>query len=160
MATSPLRWIKKNGAGDRGWGYFLISHSTITILISNPCWYSWGYIEHWLDVFTMMCGENDCSKRTLTPHPSPTQTRNNFVSTKQEVEKLMRRIRSADQDYKAPGRWSMEGFLYVQEKREWRFHRSLEVSLKCSSEETRILFDFVLEKLQCCQNAHKCLLTS
>ncbi|XP_061136334.1 rho GTPase-activating protein 42-like isoform X3 [Syngnathus typhle] len=44
-------------------------------------------------------------------------TRNNFVSTKQEVEKLMRRIRSAEQDYKAPGRWSMEGFLYVQEKR-------------------------------------------
>nr|XP_057935475.1 rho GTPase-activating protein 42 isoform X2 [Doryrhamphus excisus] len=44
-------------------------------------------------------------------------TRNNFVSTKQEVEKLMRRIRCAEQDYKAPGRWSMEGFLYVQEKR-------------------------------------------
>ncbi|XP_061682614.1 rho GTPase-activating protein 42 isoform X2 [Syngnathoides biaculeatus] len=44
-------------------------------------------------------------------------TRNNFVSTKQEVEKLMKRIRSADQDYKVPGPWSMEGFLYVQEKR-------------------------------------------
>ncbi|XP_061638708.1 rho GTPase-activating protein 42 isoform X2 [Phyllopteryx taeniolatus] len=44
-------------------------------------------------------------------------TRNNFVSTKQEVEKLMKRIRSADQDYKAPGPWSMEGFLYAQEKR-------------------------------------------
>ncbi|KAM6973026.1 rho GTPase-activating protein 42 [Aplochiton taeniatus] len=44
-------------------------------------------------------------------------TRNNFVSTKQEVEKLMKRIRSADQDYKPPGQWSMEGFLYVQEKR-------------------------------------------
>ncbi|XP_071773605.1 rho GTPase-activating protein 42 isoform X1 [Centroberyx gerrardi] len=44
-------------------------------------------------------------------------TRNNFVSTKQEVEKLMRRIRSADQDYKPPGQWTMEGFLYVQEKR-------------------------------------------
>ncbi|XP_054651023.1 rho GTPase-activating protein 42 isoform X2 [Dunckerocampus dactyliophorus] len=44
-------------------------------------------------------------------------TRNNFVSTKQEVEKLMRRIRSAEQDYKAPGQWGMEGFLYVQEKR-------------------------------------------
>ncbi|KAJ7990094.1 hypothetical protein DPEC_G00296720 [Dallia pectoralis] len=44
-------------------------------------------------------------------------TRNNFVSTKQEVEKLMKRIRSADQDYKLPGQWSMEGFLYVQEKR-------------------------------------------
>lgn len=47
------------------------------------------------------------------------QTRNNFVSTKQEVEKLMKRIRSADQDYKPPGQWTMEGFLYVQEKREW-----------------------------------------
>uniref|UniRef100_A0AAQ5YNA1 Rho GTPase activating protein 42b n=1 Tax=Amphiprion ocellaris TaxID=80972 RepID=A0AAQ5YNA1_AMPOC len=45
-------------------------------------------------------------------------TRNNFVSTKQEVEKLMKRIRSADQDYKPPGQWTMEGFLYVQEKRE------------------------------------------
>ncbi|KAK2912947.1 rho GTPase-activating protein 42 isoform X2 [Channa argus] len=44
-------------------------------------------------------------------------TRNNFVSTKQEVEKLMKRIRSADQDYKHPGPWTMEGFLYVQEKR-------------------------------------------
>lgn len=46
------------------------------------------------------------------------QTRNNFVSTKQEVEKLMKRIQSADQDYKPPGQWTMEGFLYVQEKRE------------------------------------------
>ncbi|XP_017271919.1 rho GTPase-activating protein 42 isoform X2 [Kryptolebias marmoratus] len=44
-------------------------------------------------------------------------TRNNFVSTKQEVEKLMQRIRSADQDYKPPGQWTMEGFLYIQEKR-------------------------------------------
>uniref|UniRef100_A0A8C6S544 Rho GTPase-activating protein 42 n=1 Tax=Neogobius melanostomus TaxID=47308 RepID=A0A8C6S544_9GOBI len=41
-----------------------------------------------------------------------------LVSTKEEVEKLMRRIRSADQDYKPPGQWTMEGFLYVQEKRE------------------------------------------
>ncbi|XP_059382319.1 rho GTPase-activating protein 42-like [Carassius carassius] len=44
-------------------------------------------------------------------------TRNNFESTRQEVENLMRRIRSADQDFKAPGEWTMEGFLYVQEKR-------------------------------------------
>ncbi|XP_034024373.1 rho GTPase-activating protein 42 isoform X2 [Thalassophryne amazonica] len=44
-------------------------------------------------------------------------TRNNFLSTKQEVEKLMKRIRSADQDYKPPGQWTMEGFLYVHEKR-------------------------------------------
>ncbi|XP_060929042.1 rho GTPase-activating protein 42 [Limanda limanda] len=44
-------------------------------------------------------------------------TRNNFVSTKQEVEKLMKRIRTADQEYKPLGQWAMEGFLYVQEKR-------------------------------------------
>uniref|UniRef100_A0A3Q3QIQ2 Rho GTPase-activating protein 42 n=1 Tax=Monopterus albus TaxID=43700 RepID=A0A3Q3QIQ2_MONAL len=44
-------------------------------------------------------------------------TRNNFESTKQEVEKLMKRIRSADQDYRPPGQWTMEGFLYAQEKR-------------------------------------------
>ncbi|XP_030650240.1 rho GTPase-activating protein 42 [Chanos chanos] len=44
-------------------------------------------------------------------------TRNNFVSTKQEVEKLMKRIRSVDQDYMPPGQWTMEGYLYVQEKR-------------------------------------------
>lgn len=53
------------------------------------------------------------------------QTRNNFVSTKQEVEKLMKRIRSADQDYKPPGQWTMEGFLYVQEKRESAAHLAL-----------------------------------
>ncbi|KAJ8280268.1 hypothetical protein GJAV_G00052500 [Gymnothorax javanicus] len=44
-------------------------------------------------------------------------TRNNFESTKQEVEKLMKRIRSVDQGYIPPGKWTMEGFLYVQEKR-------------------------------------------
>ncbi|KAK3555268.1 hypothetical protein QTP86_014871 [Hemibagrus guttatus] len=44
-------------------------------------------------------------------------TRNNFESTRQEVENLMRRIRSAEPDFKAPGQWTMEGFLYVQEKR-------------------------------------------
>uniref|UniRef100_A0A671MKH1 Rho GTPase-activating protein 42-like n=1 Tax=Sinocyclocheilus anshuiensis TaxID=1608454 RepID=A0A671MKH1_9TELE len=45
-------------------------------------------------------------------------TRNNFLSTKQEVEKLMNRVRSADQDQKPPGQWTMESYLYVQEKRE------------------------------------------
>ncbi|KAM9820314.1 rho GTPase-activating protein 42-like [Neosynchiropus ocellatus] len=44
-------------------------------------------------------------------------TRNNFLSTKQEVQKLMRRIRSVEQDYRPAGPWTMEGFLYVQEKR-------------------------------------------
>lgn len=57
-------------------------------------------------------------KQNLFVLLSPTKTRNNFVSTKQEVEKLMNRIRSADQDYKPPGQWTMEGFLYIQEKRE------------------------------------------
>lgn len=47
------------------------------------------------------------------------KTRNNFESTRQEVENLMRRIRSAEQDIKAPGQWTMEGFLYVQEKSEF-----------------------------------------
>ncbi len=46
------------------------------------------------------------------------EDKNNFLSTKQEVEKLMNRVRSADQDQKPPGQWSMEGYLYVQEKRE------------------------------------------
>ncbi|XP_018619945.2 rho GTPase-activating protein 42-like isoform X2 [Scleropages formosus] len=44
-------------------------------------------------------------------------TRNNFESTKREVEKLMQRMRSADHDYRPPSQWTMEGFLYVQEKR-------------------------------------------
>lgn len=62
-------------------------------------------------------------------------TRNNFLSTKQEVEKLMKRVRSADQDQKPPGQWTMEGFLYVQEKRplgcNWiRHYCTYEKSLK------------------------------
>ncbi|TRY93833.1 hypothetical protein DNTS_023756 [Danionella cerebrum] len=44
-------------------------------------------------------------------------TRNNFLSTKQEVENLMKRVKSADQDQKPPGQWTMEGYLYQQEKR-------------------------------------------
>uniref|UniRef100_H3ASZ9 Rho GTPase-activating protein 42 n=1 Tax=Latimeria chalumnae TaxID=7897 RepID=H3ASZ9_LATCH len=43
--------------------------------------------------------------------------RNNFESTRQEVERLMQRMKSADQDYKPPSQWTMEGYLYVQEKR-------------------------------------------
>ncbi|KAM6985148.1 rho GTPase-activating protein 42 [Aplochiton taeniatus] len=44
-------------------------------------------------------------------------TRNNFESTRAEVERLMKRIRSAETDIKAPGRWTMEGYLHIQEKR-------------------------------------------
>ncbi|NXF46112.1 RHG42 protein, partial [Oceanites oceanicus] len=45
-------------------------------------------------------------------------TRNNFESTRQEVERLMQRMKSASQDYRPPSQWTMEGYLYVQEKRE------------------------------------------
>uniref|UniRef100_A0A8C5AIX6 Rho GTPase activating protein 42a n=1 Tax=Gadus morhua TaxID=8049 RepID=A0A8C5AIX6_GADMO len=44
-------------------------------------------------------------------------TRNNFESTRAEVERLMKRIRSSEADMKAPGCFTMEGFLYLQEKR-------------------------------------------
>uniref|UniRef100_A0A8C0EH38 Rho GTPase-activating protein 42 n=1 Tax=Bubo bubo TaxID=30461 RepID=A0A8C0EH38_BUBBB len=44
-------------------------------------------------------------------------TRNNFESTRQEVERLMQRMKSANQDYRPPSPWTMEGYLYVQEKR-------------------------------------------
>ncbi|XP_068457272.1 rho GTPase-activating protein 42 [Clinocottus analis] len=43
--------------------------------------------------------------------------RNNFESTRAEVEKLMKRIRSAEDDFKAPSCFTMEGYLYIQEKR-------------------------------------------
>uniref|UniRef100_A0A674MXY9 Rho GTPase activating protein 42a n=1 Tax=Takifugu rubripes TaxID=31033 RepID=A0A674MXY9_TAKRU len=37
--------------------------------------------------------------------------------TRAEVERLMRRIRSAEEDFKAPSSFTMEGYLYIQEKR-------------------------------------------
>lgn len=43
--------------------------------------------------------------------------RNNFESTRAEVERLMKRIRSAEEDFKAPSSYTMEGYLYIQEKR-------------------------------------------
>ncbi|XP_056621917.1 rho GTPase-activating protein 42 isoform X3 [Triplophysa dalaica] len=70
-------------------------------------------------------------------------TRNNFLSTKQEVEKLMSRVRSADQDQQPPGQWTMEGYLYVQEKRPlgctWTRHyctydKSLKTFSMCNTE--------------------------
>lgn len=30
----------------------------------------------------------------------------------------MQRMKSANQDYRPPSQWTMEGYLYVQEKRE------------------------------------------
>lgn len=45
------------------------------------------------------------------------KARNNFESTRAEVERLMKRIRSAEEDFKAPGSFTMEGYLYIQEKR-------------------------------------------
>lgn len=46
------------------------------------------------------------------------KARNNFESTRAEVERLMKRIRSAEEDFKAPSCFTMEGYLYIQEKRE------------------------------------------
>lgn len=46
----------------------------------------------------------------------------------------MRRIRSAEQDFKAPGQWTMEGFLYVQEKREY----SLIINDKSENDESSV----------------------
>ncbi|XP_023818289.1 rho GTPase-activating protein 42 [Oryzias latipes] len=43
--------------------------------------------------------------------------RNNFESTRVEVERLMKRIRSAEEDFKPPSSFTMEGHLYIQEKR-------------------------------------------
>lgn len=73
-------------------------------------------------VFIVAYGRNctlETSNVPLEPIYCSLKTRNNFESTRQEVENLMRRIRSAEQDFKAPGQWTMEGFLYVQEKREY-----------------------------------------
>ncbi|XP_072288110.1 rho GTPase-activating protein 42 [Pyxicephalus adspersus] len=60
--------------------------------------------------------------REFTPYKEQLQfnlqnTRNNFESTRQEMDRLMQRMKSADQDYRPPSQWTMEGFLYVQEKR-------------------------------------------
>lgn len=45
------------------------------------------------------------------------QARNNFESTRAEVERLMKRIRSAEEDFNPPSCFTMEGYLYIQEKR-------------------------------------------
>ncbi|XP_061595762.1 rho GTPase-activating protein 42 [Cololabis saira] len=71
--------------------------------------------------------------------------RNNFESTRAEVERLMKRIRSAEEDFKAPSPFTMEGYLYIQEKRPlgsvWtRYYCTYERSAKTftmSSPETR-----------------------
>uniref|UniRef100_A0A7N6B6H9 Rho-GAP domain-containing protein n=1 Tax=Anabas testudineus TaxID=64144 RepID=A0A7N6B6H9_ANATE len=47
--------------------------------------------------------------------------RNNFESTRAEVERLMKRIRSAEEDFKAPSCFTMEGYLYIQEKLSYAF---------------------------------------
>lgn len=56
------------------------------------------------------------------------KARNNFESTRAEVERLMKRIRSAEEDFKAPGCFTMEGYLYIQEKRETHICHILSLS--------------------------------
>ena len=43
----------------------------------------------------------------------------------------MQRMKSANQDYRPPSQWTMEGYLYVQEKRELQRRRlmSLKISI-------------------------------
>lgn len=44
---------------------------------------------------------------------------------------MMQRMKSANQDYRPPSQWTMEGYLYVQEKRELQRRRlmSLKISI-------------------------------
>lgn len=56
------------------------------------------------------------------------KARNNFESTRAEVERLMRRIRSAEEDFKAPSCFTMEGYLYIQEKRKMHRNKTLSIS--------------------------------
>ena len=70
------------------------------------------------------------------------KTRNNFESTRQEVERLMQRMKSANQDYRPPSQWTMEGYLYVQEKRESQRHNlmSRTVNVLFPGEVTLLVF--------------------
>ncbi|XP_040196122.1 rho GTPase-activating protein 42 [Rana temporaria] len=60
--------------------------------------------------------------REFTPYKEQLQfnlqnTRNNFESTRQEMDRLLQRMKAADQEYRPPSQRTMEGYLYVQEKR-------------------------------------------
>eukprot|EP00064_Thunnus_orientalis_P014381 superscaffoldBa00002483_g14425 len=63
--------------------------------------------------------------------------RNNFESTRVEVERLMKRIRSAEEDFKAPGCFTMEGYLYIQEKQRCgeRYSGNVQAALVCQKED-------------------------
>lgn len=45
------------------------------------------------------------------------QTRNRFDGTRSEVEELMKKIRKNPLEHKRASPFTMEGYLYVQEKR-------------------------------------------
>lgn len=75
------------------------------------------------------------------------QARNNFESTRAEVERLMKRIRSAEEDFKAPSSFTMEGYLYIQEKREAHAHvilvkilKSQNLFLSCGRHDNVVLY--------------------
>lgn len=70
------------------------------------------------------------------------KARNNFESTRAEVERLMKRIRSAEEDFKAPGCFTMEGYLYIQEKREAHKNHIFSVffSHLCNHEKQNVCF--------------------
>lgn len=41
----------------------------------------------------------------------------------------MQRMKSANQDYRPPSQWTMEGYLYVQEKRESQRHNLMSLMI-------------------------------
>lgn len=47
---------------------------------------------------------------------NPFQTRNRFEGTRSEVEELMNKIRQNPKDHKRASQFTVEGYLYVQEK--------------------------------------------
>lgn len=76
------------------------------------------------------------------------KARNNFESTRAEVERLMKRIRSAEEDFKAPSSFTMEGYLYIQEKREAHAHVILVNILK--SQNLFLSYSYVADMTMLC----------
>lgn len=94
-----------------------------------------------------ICTELSCQcsfLRSLYVH----KARNNFESTRAEVERLMKRIRSAEEDFKAPSGFTMEGYLYIQEKREAHRTHVFLISLSFISESHNlILISYKCQKM-------------
>lgn len=79
------------------------------------------------------------------------KARNNFESTRAEVERLMKRIRSAEEDFKAPSSFTMEGYLYIQEKREGHTSYVIYIKTKKTHQNLFLFYSCVAGmKMLCC----------